>query len=107
MLPPPFTGIDSNITTTVCRKLSGKTNKPVPLHDPGHLGAHTGFPIRSPADEAMAGIGTALAPLKGTGEDGRRLMGHGEQALALIKLHSAVVLVSYPHVAIPISMPGA
>ena len=70
MVSPPLTGINGNTTTTVFRKLFGKTNKPVPLHDPGSFGSHTRLPIRSPAEEAVAGIGTALAPLKGAGQDG-------------------------------------
>ena len=82
-------------------------NKPVPLHDPGHLGAHTRFPIRAPADEAVAGIGAALAPLERAGQDRGRLMGYGNKTFALIKLQFAVLLVPYSHGAIPISIPGA
>ena len=104
---PLFTSINGNTTTTVRSKLPGKTNKPVPLHDPGHLGAHTRFPIRAPAEEAVAGIGAALAPLERSRQDRGRLMGYGNKAFAFVNLRGAVLLIPYLHGAIPISIPGA
>ena len=104
---PPFAGINGNVTTTAHQKLPGNTNKPVPLHDPGSLGSHTRFPIRSPAEEAVAKIGTALAPLEGSGQDRGRFMRYSYQAFALVKLQNTVLFIPHSHGAIPISMPGA
>ena len=102
---PPFTDIDSNITTTCHRKLPGTTNRFVPCHDPGDLGSNADIFAHAPADKAVARIGAANAPFTGAGEDRRRLTLDGGQALGLVELNHSVLLIPHSHGDIPISGP--
>ena len=89
--------IDSNSTTMPHRKLPGRSNRLIALHDPGHIGTKAGFLVHAPADEAMAGVGAVRAPLKVAGEDRGRLPGDGGQAFGLVKLHHAVLFIPHSH----------
>ena len=102
---PPFTDIDSNITTTCHRKLPGTTNRFVPRHDPGDLGSDADIFAHAPADKAVARIGAARAPLNGPGEGRRQLTLDGGQALGLVELNHSVLLIPHSHGDIPISGP--